>query len=60
LTRNFSSGLEICILLQLYLNVYQAHRAGCSITKYSSKHSFNPLASSKSEHNLSSQVSEKK
>merc|ERR1711935_433800 len=34
----------------------QAHRAGCSITKYSSKHSFNPLASSKSEHNLSSQT----
>jgi len=26
---------------------------GCSITKYSSSHSFNPLLSSKSEHNLS-------
>jgi len=34
----------------------QAHRAGCSITRYSSSHSFNPLASSKSEHNLSSQT----
>ena len=34
----------------------QAHKAGCSITRYSSAHSFNPLVSSKSEHNLSSQV----
>jgi len=34
----------------------QAHRAGCSITRYSSGHSFNPLTSSKSEHNLVSQT----
>jgi len=34
----------------------QAHRAGCSITRYQGKHSFNPLSSSKSEHNLSSQT----
>ena len=31
----------------------QAHRAGCSITRYSSSHSFNPLVNSRSEYNLS-------
>merc|ERR1712223_2296973 len=34
----------------------EAHRAGCSITRYANSHSFNPLASSKSEHNLSTQT----
>ena len=36
-----------CVILK------QANRAGCSITRYSSNHSFNPLVSSKSEYNLS-------
>merc|ERR1719210_975766 len=34
----------------------KAQRAGCSITRYSGAHSFNPLMSSKSEHNLTSQA----
>ena len=46
----------VCMLHNIFLTLYQAHRAGCSITRYSSNHSFNPLVSSKSEHNLSSQV----
>ena len=54
----FQKLVCFCVLLRLpkmlsCVILKQANRAGCSITRYSSNHSFNPLVSSKSEYNLS-------